>query len=347
MNFKNKRIGFRVDGSKELGLGHIFRCVALADSLHGGDISFWVKDNPDVRGILKGKDTNYLLPDLTCKSETDFLIREIIKKKIDALITDLLVYPKGYLEKLKQTHVKLITFHELETDISASDILINSNTFKGFDNCKDLVTGDKCFGPSYVVIRDGIRKIKPVRPSKQVKTILISMGGSDPHGITLRVVNNLISLSAKPKIIIHAGPAFKYHKELFAMLGKGSDGFTVRENVPELAELMVNADVAISCGGITMYELCYLGIPSIILSLNNRQHEFADELDKNGAVKSLGLSNNIGKNALRKIIERVCNSYEERAMMAENAKKLIDGKGVDRIKAKIWHLICNQNELVG
>ena len=89
-----------------------------------------------------------------------------------------------------------------------------------------------------------------------------------------------------------------------------------------------------------MYELFYLGIPSVIISQNRHQYEFAEELEKKGAVKSVGLSKDVEKSTIRKIVKDVCNSYEWRMMMSENAKNIIDGKGIDRITAKIYQLIC-------
>ena len=339
MNIKNKRIGFRVDGSQELGLGHIFRCMALADNLEGCEMFFWVKENPSVEAILKQNNVTYLSQNINVQQEIDLLAAEVKKKQIDAIIADLLVYPDGYLEQLKQTSVKIITFHEFKKSFNCSDIAINYNTFSGFDDYENIASMSTCFGPSYIIIRDGIRSVKPVELSKEVKTILISMGGSDPGGITLKVAKALEDLSSKVKIIIHAGPAFKFQTALSNVFGKGSDAITVKANVPELGTLMIDADVAVASGGNTMYELCYLGIPSIIISQNMHQYEFAEELNKKGAVKSLGLSKDIGKNAIKKIVEKVCNSYEERTMIAENAKKIIDGKGVDRIKARIYQLI--------
>ena len=340
MNIKNKIIGFRVDGSQEIGLGHLFRCMALADSLKGCKMFFWVKENPAVEAILKQNNVTYLSQNINVQSEMDFLLAEAKNKRIDAIIMDLLVYPDGYLEQLKQIGVKLITFHEFEKRLNYSDIAINYNTFNGFDECNNITSTNTCYGPSYIIIRDGIRKVNPIEISKKVKTILISMGGSDPGGITLKVANALKDLSRKVRIVIHAGPAFKFQTELSSVFGKDGDAITIKENVPELAMLMIDSDVAVASGGNTMYELCYLGIPSIIISQNMHQYEFADELDKKGAVKSLGLSKNIGKNKIRSIVEEVCKSSEERTMMAENAKKIIDGKGVDRIKAKIYQLIC-------
>ena len=340
MNLKNRKIVIRVDGSQELGLGHIFRCMALADSLKGCEICFLVRENPSVETILKQNDVTYLTRDLNIQQELGLLAAEVKKKQIDAIITDLLVYPDGYLEMLKQTNAILITFHELEKSFSCSDMDINYNTFIGFDDYQNISSMNTCFGPSYVIIRDGIRSLKPAELSKEAKTILITMGGSDPNGITLKVAEALEHLSGKVKIIIHSGPAFKFQTTLSSVFGKGVDSITVKKNVPELGTLMIDADVAVASGGNIMYELCYLGIPSVIISQNRHQYEFAEELEKKGAVKSVGLSKDVEKSTIRKIVKDVCNSYEWRMMMSENAKNIIDGKGIDRITAKIYQLIC-------
>ena len=347
MNNQRKKIGIRVDGNKELGLGHIMRCLTLADELEKCDVLFFVRDNTDIRKLLKGRTVMYISPEYNYQRELNVITDEIKNKQIDALVVDFLVYPPGYLKGLKHMGLKLITFNELELTSDYSDIIINCNTFKGFSKYSAVNMDNKCFGPSYVILRNNIIKLEPRSPSKKVKTILISMGGSDPNGITLKAIRALEKLSEDIQIIVHVGPAFKYRDTLLKLLDKSSLDSSMEENVPELAELMVKADIAIASAGNTMYELCYLGVPSIIIAQNSHQLEFASELERKGAVKGIGLNDVINEEIILAAVKELCNSYEVRNKMSKIAKEMMDGKGINRIKEKIYQLIGCRDELVG
>jgi UDP-2,4-diacetamido-2,4,6-trideoxy-beta-L-altropyranose hydrolase len=156
----NKRIGFRLDGSEELGLGHLMRCLALADSLDGWDTFFWVNDNPCVMKIFQDRRNCYTVPELNIQSEIDFVVAEIKNKQIDAIVVDFLDYFEGYLEGLKRSGVKIISFFEQKHSCPYSDLVINCNSFKGFDNYKCNTSDANCLGPPYVIIRETIRKLK-------------------------------------------------------------------------------------------------------------------------------------------------------------------------------------------
>jgi UDP-2,4-diacetamido-2,4,6-trideoxy-beta-L-altropyranose hydrolase len=292
--------------------------------------------------MFSTEDVKILPADLPMAEEIKQLSTMARDLQIDALIVDFLVYPKNYLKALKQIDVTLISFHELENGGGCTDLAINYNTFRGFDRYVAADTHPYCFGPGYIILRRGVRQFKPVVPAATVNRLLVTMGASDPNGITLDLVGALARLRQNLHCTFHVGPAFKFRAELFQILDRIDGNYHVRENVAELAEIMVKTDLAIASGGNTMYELCYLGIPSLIISQNPHQAEFAGELDRLGAVRSLGFRSGLDENEIGVAIETICSEYPLRQMMSKTASRIIDGKGTQRILSRIDHHLNRQ-----
>lgn len=326
-----RRIGFRVDASSKLGLGHLMRCSALAESLDGWDRSFWVRDNPAARSLLAGVPVHYISPAIDVDRELSFLNREMKAAGTDCVVVDFLRYPDGYIEKLKAMNFFLVSFHEYERECPFSDIAINYNSFRGFDAVNDAK--DCCLGPSYVILRKDVRAINARNPSLEVNNILVSMGGSDPNGIVFKAAAALASLNGCFRITVHIGPAFKHRENLGELLALPN--VLIEDRVEELGVLMVRADLSIAAGGNTMYELCYLGVPSIIISQNGHQYEFAEGLAAVGAVKSLGIHSDVTGEEIADAAHHMIGEFGLRCALSERGREVIDGKGCARIVEKI------------
>ena len=331
----SKRIGFRVDGSSDLGLGHVMRCLALADSLNSWKSSFWIKENSTVRSLLEGRSVRYLSSDIDKAVEHDLLAQEMKFVSIDFFVVDFLRYPEGYLDAFKKKGFFLITFHEFERECPFSDMVINYNSFQDFESVKE--GGRECLGPKYVILREGIRRYQRREPANDMSKVLVSMGGSDPNGISFEVLSALAGLKENLRIVLHIGPAFK-HRKRFNELAAFPKVIIV-DNVTELADLMIEADLAIAAGGNTMYELCYLGVPSLIIAQNDHQLEFAKGLAKVGAVKSLGLHSQVSKGEIVDAVRNFLGDYGLRKKMSKRGREIVDGKGCERIVKKIMNAV--------
>ncbi|GAG07678.1 unnamed protein product, partial [marine sediment metagenome] len=98
-----------------------------------------------------------------------------------------------------------------------------------------------------------------------------------------------------------------------------------------MANLYLESDIAISAGGSSCYELAYFGIPNIIITLADNQLNIAHELDKQKISTYLGTKNEIEIEQLKNKVKELINNDSLRKTMSQNGKKLVDGKGKERI----------------
>ena len=88
------KILFRTSGGriskKQLGLGHIYRCINLSRELLSHDIVFLIEDYGSVSSLLKDNNLKYikLKPGLSENSDIQTSLKIIKEKKIDLVIAD-------------------------------------------------------------------------------------------------------------------------------------------------------------------------------------------------------------------------------------------------------------------
>ena len=94
-----------------------------------------------------------------------------------------------------------------------------------------------------------------------------------------------------------------------------------------MPQLMADADVAISAAGITTWEMCFLGLPAVLIDVAENQTPGADELDRQGVAIHAGSSQQITQESIAARLKPLLASPERRAAMAERGRKLVDGSG--------------------
>ncbi len=333
---KQKKILFYIESSAQKGLGHYFRCLALAQELNKYEIHFISNERfPDLSNFFFAENVSFH----NGKSENEII--ELVKREcFDLIVIDKLEFPKEFVVYLKINFIsKVLSFHELEISDNLSDITINYNTFKNFRKH----TGDKeslsLLGPKYIIFRDEIRNSRRKVSSGDVENIFISMGGSDPNGLILVAMDGIESLNENINFVVHAGPSFLFGDELKTKIDRSNSRIKLIENVDKISEFILQADLGIISGGNTMYEMVFIGTPSIVIPQNQHQNEFAEELDKLGIVININPVNKSTPKDIKKKVLELINDKGMRNSMIVKGQTLIDGEGIFRIKKEIVDLI--------
>ena len=119
-------------------------------------------------------------------------------------------------------------------------------------------------GKEYMILNPEIAKYR--RKRTELRKILVTLGGSDTYGVTVKVVKLLKQKGYSADIV--TGPDFK-HKDLLDQ--EVDSRFTVYDTVPSLIAKFYEYDLAITGGGVTCFEANASGLPCIIVA--NELHE--------------------------------------------------------------------------
>jgi RimJ/RimL family protein N-acetyltransferase len=96
---------------------------------------------------------------------------------------------------------------------------------------------------------------------------------------------------------------------------------------------MAWADIAVSAGGTTCWEMSYMGLPMLVITLEDNQVEVAHSLAETGAARSLGWHNQVSVEEIARAVHELCRSRSVREEMSAKAAALVDGEGSSRLVA--------------
>lgn len=336
---------FRCDGDAQLGLGHIYRCLALADEFreaHSCRIAFAMRRGPLGFEMLREKGYPALTPhdDEQSFDYTRWLAEAISNIGAQVLVLDVRDnLPRATVEALRDQGVLIATLDDPSERRLAADLAfyppvpqVQKLDWTGF-------TGQLHVGWEWVVLRrefaHALSKDQGLRAKNQKPRILVTMGGSDPAGLTLKAVEALDLLDEDFKTVVVLGPGFSHHEALRDLLTRRHHHFDVRQNVTDMPSLMAQADLVVASFGVTAYELAAMGLPAIYLCLTKDHAESASAFVEAGIAVSLGVRSNVTLDTLVQSVLSLLENDELRIQMSGQASALVDGRGATRIADRI------------
>jgi len=144
---------------------------------------------------------------------------------------------------------------------------------------------------------------------------------SDKKNITYNVLQQL---NDGFNIVVVLSSA-SLHREMIMDYVKGKN-IEVIINADNMAELMLDADLAIGAGGSTSWERCCLGLPTLLFVTAENQKVIAENLERLGAVMIV--------RSLKDDLQMIVSNFDLWRTMSEKSQAICDGFGVKRIK--IW-----------
>ena len=261
---------FRVDSSSKIGLGHLMRCLVLAEQYKKDNIIF-AAQNLEGNANQKIIDQGYRLI-LLGDNSTDELCKKIALLHINNVIFD--HYGIDYkFEKIvkKRTGVQILSFDDTY-EKHYCDILLNHNIYADAEKYKDLVSEFceiRC-GRKYTLIRDEFKRIKiRKRPINKEKSIIfVSLGGSDPENISLTVLKILVEFD---NIVINlATTSSNKNINKLQNFAKQYQNITICIDC-NIAEMMNSSDFAIITPSVVIHEAMAVQLPFISIRTADNQ----------------------------------------------------------------------------
>ncbi len=344
---------FRVDASKEIGLGHLIRSLTIADALveskklDKNNILFACREDQ----LSKAEIVQHgyqIVKENEGKSEEQFLQDIIEEEKYALLIIDKLYnYKPEFISRIKQ-FVTVCMMHNLCEGAFHSDVFILPSAHSPEDIIDNVLWEKNKVsffgGPEYIIINKKILAIKALREKRREnrkKRVVISTGGSDPEAVLLTLLKWVSDLEpGRLEFLALAGKNFAHKRKLINLKKDLPAHIEVKEYD---TEAYIHADLAIATFGITTYELLYLGIPTISLGHSPVNSEGSTRLAKRtGSILDLGYFYQLSQNQFIKTLMKAVNDPSLRSKLSEKGNKLVDGKGLTRIVKVILETL-NQN----
>jgi len=341
---KSVKILFRLDAASFLGLGHFYQSMALAEEFQNRGVKVLFAMKEFESNILPWVSSNgikvfMIPPDAEEEQELNLLIQFILSNSIDCIIIDNHALGYEYTSRLRSKKILVIQIDDEGTRQFGCDLLINYNIYAPYLDY-NIKPYTKClFGPQYAILRRQFgAKVK--RQNFDTK-LLVTMGGGYARGEVIKVLNalkligNATLRKIEPQILI--GPAYPSPESLVAEYSDIPVKFHL--SLKNMRAIMEKTEFAICGGGGTLYELSRMGLPSIIIVLDENQKLNAYYFEKFGISKTLGWYKDVSAEGIVDAINCWIDSPELLKKHREKALQLVDGKGTIRIVDEILGLL--------
>ncbi len=327
------KVLFKTKGGHKEGMGDVTSSLAIAEEFRntGYKVAFILNANKNVIGLVSQADFEYHI----AESMTE-LTNCMEDKNIDIAILNQLVTPEEEALLFKKSSKMLVTIEDTGISAKLADLRFNV-----LYPVAEYITDFKYIplAPIYQEKHKNDRQIK-----EKVENILVTQGGSDTYGFTPKIMKALYSITTDIDINVVIGPNFSNDNELNKALDNAPRKFKIISGRNDLSGIMLQADLAVSAGGNTLFELACLGVPSVVVCGEPFEAITAGRLEKEGFCINLGFDKDVDERKLHKTVNSLIDNAGRRQKMSTKGKELIDGRGVKRtVMAITEHFSSIQN----
>lgn len=279
----------RADAAPEVGVGHLSRCVALATAARsrGWEVA------------LCGSFTagEWLIGDVPVLSTPE---------PADAVLVDHYGIGEFTADAL------VVSMEDGTFGRRRADVVVDANLYRvpRQDDGSPVVLR----GPAYAPLRAEIRAARTARGGGSVppKVVVVMGGGAAPASVAA-------ALTALRDTGVDA--------EITAISGAPVPGFEVTPPTPGLPALFASADLVVSAAGVTLMELCCIGVPTALVRIADNQAAGYAAAVEQGLAAGLGTDPREHVPALRALLLDAA----ARNALGDRARTTVDGGGADRI----------------
>ncbi len=352
-------IAFRTDASLQIGIGHVMRCLTLADALRarGAQCSFLCRPHAghllDLVAQRGHKALTLSEPHEDINAPVDLAHaawlgaswaddaeqtkRALCGYTMDWLVVDHYALDARWEQALRPLAKRIMAIDDLADRPHACDLLLDQNLGRKEADYSSLLSShtQTMIGPRFALLRPEFAKWRALslarRDPPQLQSLLITMGGVDKDNITGQVLFGLhkAPLPSDLKISVVMGQHAPWLEQVHAQAILMPWQTQVHVAVSNMAELMANSDLAIGAAGSTSWERCCLGLPTIQIVLAANQLAIAEALAHSGATKTATPCN------LSAVLEEVdlISSFGWLQDMSRAAAQITSGGGTSELAA--------------
>lgn len=363
------QITLRTDASLQIGIGHVMRCLTLADALkarghdchficraHDGHLVELIRAKGHAVTVLPTRHVEQ--PAVPC-GRVEYASWLGVSQEQDAQdtvaalaaygrssgrsVADWLIMDHYALDSRWESMVRSCNRHLMVIDDLADrehlcDLLLDQTFGRQDSEYRPLVPQDCTVlcGSRYALLRPDFAEWRlrslARRAEPELRRLLISMGGVDSDNATGQVLEALQGevLPADCELTVVMGASAPWLEEVRRQAVQMSRPTHVLVAVDDMAQLMAESDLAIGAAGATSWERCCLGLPTIMVVLAENQRAVARGLRDSGAAMVLDSPRELAA-MLPVLLAGLRHRPDTLVGLSERATNVTDGRGVAKV----------------
>lgn len=242
---KKNRIVFRADGNRNIGLGHVYRCAAMAELLLDNfEIAFAIC-KPDEYILKEVKKVSHKIISLPVPTDLSSFYNELNShlNGTEVVVLDGYNFNAEYENTVKMNAAAVISIDDIPSRHFAADCVINfCGAIRPTDYSKEFYT-QLYLGFDYLFLRSPFLRVTP-RQKANNGALLLNMGGTDSGNETEKILKEILSLGFSGKIVIVVGQSFIPSASLKSLIDSSSlitvkQGISAQEMFNTMAECVM------------------------------------------------------------------------------------------------------------
>lgn len=350
------RVAVRVDGSRQIGIGHFMRCLTLANALakQGAHIRvvsgqmpdhlqhFATKDGHEFSLLTRDADPG-TVDDLqhshwlgsSQASDAEATIRTLADRDWDWLVVDQYALDARWERALYGTVRRILVIDDLGDRAHDCDLLLDQNLYPDMETRYVGKVPARCellIGPRFALLREQFSRLRDSTQVREgsVQRLLVLLGGMDANNETAKAILAIAQLPHRPREIdVVIGVQHPARTDIEDLCAR--HGYRCHVQPPHLAELMAKADLAIGASGSTSWERCCLGLPTLCLTHAVNQVAIAEGLQAAGAIVNLGDGGRITAEDIAAALQRLIDGPAVLTSLSRASRAIVDGEGTRRV----------------
>ncbi|MEI8407967.1 MULTISPECIES: PseG/SpsG family protein [unclassified Kribbella] len=331
-----ERVGVRCDVGPGRGIGHVMRCLALAEELlrRGLEVVFvcdahtvpWAAAQIAARGIA-------LEPAVWTPAEHVELVGRL---RLDAVVFDSYDLDASVYPAVRATGVPTLAIVDGDFRGAEADVLVDQNLAAELDHPDIPANTVRLAGLRYVMIRDEILALRPadppVRRPSAVPKVFAFFGGTDAFGAGPYVVQALAATGVPFEATVVA-PGAELAAQIAATELAPHQRVDVIGPTDRLAAEVRAADLTISASGTSTWELLCLGATAGLVCVVDNQVMGYERAIATGTAVGVGVLSDLkaDPSTAAAVLKRLLTDPAERSRLATAGWKLVDGNGRTRV----------------
>jgi spore coat polysaccharide biosynthesis predicted glycosyltransferase SpsG len=327
-----KKILFRCDASRDIGVGHVTRSFALAEifALNGWEVTFLGNlDEPIWMNILLKKIKNIKLINTLAGFNTNRLYDVIVFDSYE--LQDLEIKILTQISKIKVYIVDDIS------PVISSDLYVSTLPIEflpKFNNVKKYL-----FGPKYALIRQEIneinKKINYELGVSDVTTLALFSGGSSKNDFIKIILSQMLNQAKRFNIKVFA--------DYIKLVDSIDESFEIKfiSHHPDFFKELTNIDLVIAPASVSSWEFIRMKVPLAVYGIYENQVSTYNYIVGQGLAHGLGMTKNYEDFELNEDIfaKALRGTPTLDYLGSPQNRNVVDGNGPKRIFEEIVKMI--------
>jgi UDP-2,4-diacetamido-2,4,6-trideoxy-beta-L-altropyranose hydrolase len=331
------RILIRADASPAIGLGHVMRCLALAEVC--GERATFLTSEPPPAFVARAAAIGAAIRLLRASPATSDDLRETSAVAratgADWIVLDGYGFDGDFQAGLVADGHRVLAIDDHgHADRYEAQAILNANADADASSYEDRAPGTRLLlGLRFALLRAEFRDWPHARPPAPARPrrLVVTFGGSDPDNASGRVLGELAAVPGPLEILLLVGSANPHGPTLREAAARSPHPVQIAADVRDMAEHLAGCDLAVTAAGGTLVELVRVGTPAIAIVVADNQEPGAAALAQAGAVVNLGRHAHLHAGAIGAAVVSLAHDAVRREALSRRGRELVDGQGAVRV----------------